>query len=114
MSAAAPESQPATPSELAEALRTLKQAIDEASPEGIHYGPCINCVDLRLPSHLNVPDALEQSAALLEQAKAAALAAVDRFEADLGFTAPELHPMRIGLLREQILDAFEGIGPDTG
>jgi hypothetical protein len=35
------------------------------------------------------------------------LAAVDKFETDLGFTAPELIPMRIGQLREMIRDVFE-------
>jgi hypothetical protein len=33
--------------------------------------------------------------------------AVDRFEKSLGFTAPELIGMRIGLLREEILEALE-------
>lgn len=35
------------------------------------------------------------------------LAAIDKFESDLGFTAPEMIPMRIGLLREMVRDVFE-------
>lgn len=35
-----------------------------------------------------------------------ALAAVDKFERDLGFTAPELWPMRIQQLRAGIEGAF--------
>jgi hypothetical protein len=46
----------------------------------------------------------------LEEAQAAVLAAVDRFESDLGFTAPELWGMRIAQLRERIQDAFEDDG----
>jgi hypothetical protein len=38
---------------------------------------------------------------------AAVLAAIDKFEAGLGFTAPELTGMRIGELRDRVRDVFE-------
>jgi hypothetical protein len=44
--------------------------------------------------------------------KAEVLAAVDRFERNLGFTAPELIGMRIDELRGQIKGAFEEDGDD--
>jgi hypothetical protein len=40
--------------------------------------------------------------------RAEVLGHVDRFERDLGFTAPELTGMRITLLRESIEDSFDG------
>src|ERR1019366_1114357 len=42
------------------------------------------------------------------------LAAIDKFESDLGFTAPELIPMRIGQLREMVRDVFEATGSEDG
>lgn len=36
--------------------------------------------------------------------------ALDKFESDLGFTAPELWPMRVQLLREAIEQAWEDDG----
>jgi hypothetical protein len=39
------------------------------------------------------------------------LAVIDRLEADLGFTAPELYGMRFNQAREAIASAFESVEP---
>jgi hypothetical protein len=50
---------------------------------------------------------LENELRAAREARDLCLRAVDKFERDLGFTAPELVPMRIRLLREGIEGAFE-------
>jgi hypothetical protein len=48
------------------------------------------------------------------EAYSAVVQAVDKFERDLGFTAPELWPMRLRLLREAIEDAYDRHDPPAG
>jgi hypothetical protein len=43
----------------------------------------------------------------LATVRADVMRALEKFERDLGFTAPELWGMRVQLLREAIEDAFE-------
>jgi hypothetical protein len=60
-----------------------------------------------------VMSALETAEVVVAELRAAREAhsriirALDKFERDLAFTAPELTGMRIGLLREAIEDAFQ-------
>jgi hypothetical protein len=68
-------------------------------------------IDLdRLRRQIMSNEEADQAAAELRAAREVRdriLRALDKFERDLAFTAPELTGMRIGLLREAIEDAFQ-------
>jgi len=93
----------------AERVRTLRKRLKDAA---VAHGtwaaaPLTNADGLWLADQLD-RSASREAAALATPpgAKERVLAAVDRFERDLGFTAPELTGMRVSLLREAVEDAF--------